>query len=208
MKKRIVFELTVGLLMLVAALYTYIPQAQYMYELTFISNIVGAGLLFSDVICVCAKRKWLPSVLFLIETVTISIVFLISVGCTALGLVHFNFSGGMFFLHVINPVLFIGFYLFVEGERKFHLTQIVWSPIFVMVYLLFDYIRFLFVGSFVYGLFPTETMSLLNAIAIGVVAYILIGIYGLVIYSMGRLVKNAASYLTEVRIKLVRNRRD
>lgn len=189
MKRRIVFELTVGLLMLVSALYTYIPEAQYMYELTFMSNIVGAGLLFSDVIFVCAKRKWLPSVLFLIETVTISIVFLISVGCTAFGLAHFNFSGGMFFLHVINPVLFIGFYLFMEGERKFHLTQIVWSPIFVMVYLLFDYIRFLFIGSFVYGLFPTETMSLLNAIVIGVVAYILIGIYGLVIYSMGRLVK-------------------
>lgn len=189
MKKRIVFELTVGLLMLVSALYTYIPEAQYMYELTFMSNIVGAGLLFLDVISVCAKQKWLPSVLFLIETVTISIVFLITVGCTAFGLAHFNFSGGMFFLHVINPVLFIGFYLFVEGERKFHLTQIVWSPIFVMVYLLFDYIRFLFVGSFVYGLFPTETMSLLNAIVIGVVIYILIGIYGLVIYSMGRLVK-------------------
>ena len=38
MKKRIVFELVAGILMLVSALYTYVPKSQYMYELTFISN--------------------------------------------------------------------------------------------------------------------------------------------------------------------------
>lgn len=190
MKKRIVFEVTVGLLMPVSALYTYISEAQYLYELTFISNIVGAGLLLFDVVYVHIKQKWLPSVLFLIETVTISIVFLISVGCTAFGFAHFNFNGGMFFLHIINPVLFIGFYLVVERQRNFNLIEIVLSPILVMGYLLFDYVRFLFVGSFVYGLFPTEKMSLLNALVIGGIAYILIGICGLVIYLGGRLVKN------------------
>lgn len=189
MKKRKVFELLVGLMMLISALYTYIPEAQYMYELTFISNIVGAGLFFLDVVYIHVKQKGLPSVLFLMETVTISTVFLIVVGCTAFGLAHFNFSGGMFFLHIVNPILFIGFYLFVESESKFNLIKVVLSPIFVMAYLLFDYIRFLFVGSFVYGLFPAEKMSLLNVIVIGVVTYILIGICGLVIYSVGRLVK-------------------
>ena len=38
MKKRIVFELAAGILILVSALYTYVPKSQYMYELTFISN--------------------------------------------------------------------------------------------------------------------------------------------------------------------------
>lgn len=33
MKKRIVFELVAGMLMLVSALYTYVPKSQYMYEL-------------------------------------------------------------------------------------------------------------------------------------------------------------------------------
>lgn len=33
MKKRIVFELVAGILMLVSALYTYVPKSQYMYEL-------------------------------------------------------------------------------------------------------------------------------------------------------------------------------
>ena len=33
MKKRIVFELAAGILILVSALYTYVPKSQYMYEL-------------------------------------------------------------------------------------------------------------------------------------------------------------------------------
>ena len=33
MKKRIVFELAAGILILVSALYTYAPKSQYMYEL-------------------------------------------------------------------------------------------------------------------------------------------------------------------------------
>lgn len=122
--------------------------------------------------------------------VAVGLLFLITVGCTVFSLAHFNFSGGMFFLHIVNPILCIGFYFLVESQRKFNLIEIVLSPIFVMGYLLFDYIRFLFVGSFVYGLFPAENMSLLNALTIGVVTYILIGILGLIIYLGGRLVKN------------------
>ena len=189
MKKRIVFELAAGILMLVSALYTYVPKSQYVYELTFISNMVGADLLLSDATYAAVKRKWLPSVLFLIETVAISIVLLIAGGCTVLGLEHFNYSGGMFFLHVVNPIVFMGFYLLVEA-KKFNIAEIAWSPIFVLLYLLFDYIRFRFVGSFVYGLFPTEKMSLLNAMVIGIIMYILAGTWGLLICSVGRLVKN------------------
>ena len=179
MKKRIVFELAAGILILVSALYTYVPKSQYMHELTFISNMVGAGLLLSDATYAVVKRKWLPSVLFLIAG-----------GCTVSGLAHFNYSGGMFFLHVVNPIVFMGFYLLVEAKRKFNVAEIAWSPIFVLLYLLFDYIRFRFVGSFVYGLFPTEKMSLLNAMVIGIIMYILVGTWGLLICSVGRLVKN------------------
>lgn len=189
MKKRIMFELTAGILMLVSALFTYIPKSQYMYELTFISNMAGAGLLLSDAAYAAVKRKWLPSVLFLIETVAISIVFLIAGGCTVSGLTHFNYSGGMFFLHVVNPIVFMGFYLLIEA-KKINIAEIAWSPIFVLLYLLFDYIRFRFVGSFVYGLFPTEIMSLPNVVVLGIIMYILAGTWGLLICSVGRLVKN------------------
>ena len=39
MKKRIVFELAAGILMLVSALYTYVPKSQYMYELAWSSDM-------------------------------------------------------------------------------------------------------------------------------------------------------------------------
>ena len=90
----------------------------------------------------------------------------------------------------MNPIVFMGFYLLVEAKRKLNVAEIAWSPIFVLLYLLFDYIRFRFVGSFVYGLFPTEKMSLLNAMVIGIIMYILAGTWGFLICSVGRLVKN------------------
>lgn len=58
--------------MLVSALYTCIPESQYMYELNFISNMAGAGLLLSDATYAAVKQKWLPGVLFLIETASAS----------------------------------------------------------------------------------------------------------------------------------------
>ena len=190
LKKVIVAELVVGILMLVSALYTYIPEPQYMHELTFLSNMAGAGIFIADGLCQMIRRKQLPGVLFLIETATISIVFLITVGCTVSGLAHFNFSGGMFFLHIINPILVIGFFLLFRGEREFKIKKIAVAPLFVTIYLLFDYIRFLFVGDFVYGLFPAEGMNLFKAIVIGVVAYIIVDIWGLVLYSIARIVRN------------------
>ena len=50
MKKTAIVELTIGLLLLVTALYTYIPQAQFMYELTFLSNTAGAVVLYDAVV--------------------------------------------------------------------------------------------------------------------------------------------------------------
>ena len=173
MKKTAIVELTIGLLLLVTALYTYIPQAQFMYELTFLSNTAGAVVFLCGGICGIAKRKQLPNVLFLIEAVTISVVFLISVGGTLSGIAHFNFSGGMFFLHVINPLLVVGFYLFAKGEKQLKPRQIFLAPSFLTAYLLFDYIRFLCLGEFVYGLFPKDMMNVLFAVLIGLGAYVL-----------------------------------
>ena len=188
MKKRILFELTIGLLMLVSALYTYIPEPEYMHELTFISNMAGAVIFLADGLYRMIRHKQLPKELYFIEAVTIGIVFLVSVGCTASGMAHFNFSGGMVFLHVINPILVIGFYLFEKGEREDRIKTVAVTPLFVIAYLLFDYIRFLLVGSFVYGLFPTEGMSVWKAIMIGIVTYIVVALWGLVLYAVRRMI--------------------
>lgn len=194
MKKTIIFEFIVGSLLLPSALYTYIPQAQYMYELTFISNIAGASVFIADAVVVTVMHKELPGVLFLTEAVTIGIVFIVSVGGTLSGFAHFNFSGGMFFLHVINPLLVIGAYLFFKGEKDVRLSSVLLAPAFVMMYLVFDYIRFLFTGSFVYGLFPDEEMSLIIALIIGLAAYLVLIVLGFAFIMAGRAIQRKKSY--------------
>lgn len=194
MKKTIVFEFIVGLLLLVSALYTYIPQVQYIYELTFISNIAGAAVFIADAVVGIVMHKELPRVLFLTEAVTIGIVFLVSVGGTLSGLAHFNFSGGMFFLHVINPLLVIVSYLFFKGEKDVKRSSVLLAPAFVMLYLVFDYIRFRFTGSFVYGLFPNEEMSLITALLIGLAAYLVLTVLGFALYMGGRSIQKKKSY--------------
>lgn len=189
MKKKLIIELAMGLLLTATALYTYIPQAEYMYELTFLSNTAGGILFIADAIIGFAKKKELPHALFLTEAVTISLVFLISVGCTVSGIAKFNFSGGMIFLHVINPVLVVIFYLFAKGEKEKKLLKILPAPMFVTAFLLFDYIRFLATGSLVYGLFPPEELTVPIALIIGVVMFALLLGYGFGLFSAARAIR-------------------
>lgn len=183
-------ELIIGTIMLASALYTYIPQPQYIHELTFLSNMAGAVLFLSDYALKKAKQKKLPHVLYLAETVTISVVFLISVVGTVSGLAHFNFRGGMFFCHVINPVLVVLYYVFFRGERELRIADLALSPILLSAYLLLDYIRFLKTHELVYGLFPADKLTFLTAVMIGLMFYIITAVLGLVIWGISKGLRN------------------
>lgn len=189
MKKIPIIELLLGIMLISTALYTYIPQPEFMYEMTFLSNTAGGLLLIVSAIVGFAGKKELPRVLFLIETVAISVVFLISVGCTATGLAEFNFSGGMIFLHVINPLLTLIFYLLAKGEKERKPQKFLPAPAFVTAFLIFDYIRFLITGKLAYGLFPPEKLSVPVALIVGIVTAALLGGYGFGLFSAARAIR-------------------
>lgn len=181
-----IFELIIGIIMLASALYTYIPQPEFMHELTFLSNMAGGLLFLSGYVMRKVKQKELPHILYLTETVTISTVFLITVGGTVTGLANFNFSGGMFFLHAINPVLVVLYYVFFLGKRKYRFAYSALSPTFLMLYLLFDYIRFLITHELVYNLFPADELTILTVVIIGLLSYVFAAALGTAIWGMGR----------------------
>ncbi|MCQ4022508.1 MULTISPECIES: hypothetical protein [unclassified Ruminococcus] len=183
-------ELIIGIIMMVSVLCAYIPQPQYMCEMTFWSNMAGAVLFLSAYVLEKVKHKKLPHILYLTETVTISIVFLISVVGTLSGIAHFNFSGGMFFCHVINPILVFLYYVFLWGERKFRIADLALSPMFLLAYLLFDYIRFLITGKLVYGMFPADELTFWTAVIIGLMSYVITAVLGLAIWGISKGLKN------------------
>ena len=105
-----IVKIAVGLLMIVTVLIGYIPQPEYLVELTCVSNTLGGLLLLADGIRNTAKKKKFPNSLYLNAAVSILMVFLVCMGSLT-GVYSFNFRGAFFFMHVINPIAFIVCYI-------------------------------------------------------------------------------------------------
>ena len=182
-----VIKVAAGLLMIVSVLIGYIPQPEYLIELTCISNTLGGLLLFADGILSMTKKKICSNSLYLNVTASIFIVFLICVG-SLFGSYNFNFSGAFFFLHVINPIIFVCFYLIFVNEQGRKMRCVLIAPTMTMVYLLFDYVRYRLKGEFVYGFIENEELTLAWVIAAAIIAYAFMYLLSLSLFALNRFV--------------------
>lgn len=182
-----VIKVAAGLLMIVSVLIGYIPQPEYLIELTCISNTLGGLLLFADGILSMTKKKICFNSLYLNVTASIFIVFLICVG-SLFGSYNFNFSGAFFFLHVINPIIFVCFYLIFVNEQVRKMRCVLIAPTMTMVYLLFDYVRYRIKGEFVYGFIENEELTLAWVIAAAIIAYAFMYLLSLSLFALNRFV--------------------
>lgn len=182
-----IIKIAVGLLMIVVVIIGYIPQPEYLIELTCVSNTLGGLLLFSDGILNITKKKNFPNSFYLNVAVSILVVFLVCMGSLT-GAYNFNFKGAFFFMHVIDPILFVVCYMLFVDERCHKIRFVLTAPIMIVVYLLFDYIRCQFTGKFVYGFVEPEELTFFYAIIVGLVTYIFVCLLGLGLYALNRLV--------------------
>lgn len=131
----------------------YMPIPEYIIELTCISNSCIGILLFFTGINLLRKKERFPSIIYHMWLVTILLVCIIS--CVG----HFNFHGAFFFLHLVNPIIFLIYYMvFIDDTKK--IEKILFTPIPVMIYLIFDYIIGMLRGTFVYGIFEVNETNL------------------------------------------------
>lgn len=142
----------------------YMPIPEYVIELTCISNsCIGILLLFTG-INILRKKKEFPNIIYHMWLVTILLVCIIS--CVG----HFNFHGAFFFLHLVNPIIFLIYYMvFIDDTKK--IKKILLTPIPVMIYLIFDYIIGMLRGKFVYGIFEV------NEITFTYIVLVMCGVY-------------------------------
>ena len=98
-------------------------------------------------------------------------VFAICMGSLS-GAYPMNFKGAFFYLHVLSPVLFILCYILFFNDREGKVTKkLLITPVLMLLYLLFDFVLGKFRGSFVYGFFKPDEVSISDALIIGAVFY-------------------------------------
>lgn len=180
-------KIAVGLLMLVNVLIGYIPQPEYLVELTCLSNTLGGLLLLTDGTLNITKKKSFPNSFYLNVAVSILMVFLVCMGSFT-GAYNFNFKGAFFFMHVVNPIAFVICYMLFVNEQGRKIRFVLTAPIMIMLYFLFDYIRSRFVGKFVYGFVEPGELTFFYAILAGVVMYFLMYLLGLGLFALNRLI--------------------
>lgn len=182
-----IIKVVAGLLMIVSVLIVYMPQPEYLIELTCISNSLGGLLLFADGILSMTKKKICSNSLYLNVAASIFIVFLICVG-SLFGSYNFNFSGAFFFLHIINPIIFVCFYMIFVNEQGRKMRCVLIAPTMTMVYLLFDYVRYRFTGEFVYGFIENEEFTFAWVIVAAIITYAFMYLLSLSLFSLNRFV--------------------
>lgn len=173
-----------------SALYSYYGNYQYAYQLTCLSNLLsGLFLLVVGILWLCNKQ--IPQILFLDFTVLLLIVFGVCMAFVS----NFNFDGGLAFLHVVNPLLMLAFYLFLSNQinEKWQLLFTVLAmPI---AYMIFALIFGAVTGNYIYFFLDyTEygagyTVLFLFVIAIGLVT-VSVGLYFLNRFIHKHILKN------------------
>ena len=182
-----IIKVVAGLLMIVSVLIGYMPQPEYLIELTCISNTLGGVLLFADGILGITKKKICSNSLYLNITVSIFIVFLICAG-SLFGSYNFNFSGAFFFLLIINQIIFVCFYMIFVNEQGRKMRCVLMAPTMTMVYLLFDYVRYRLTGEFVYGFIENEEFIFTWVIVAAIITYAFMYLLSLSLFALNRFV--------------------
>lgn len=165
------------------AIYSYADDLKYTYELTFLSNLsAGLFLLVAGILWLCNKS--VPQFLFLDFTILLLIVFGVCMAFAA----EFNFAGSFAFLHIVNPLLMLTFYLFFSDQSKAKwqfLFTILTMPI---IYIIFALIFGATTGNYIYFFLDYTkygvgyTVLFILGIAVGLAAV------GIGLYFLNRLI--------------------
>lgn len=160
-------SIILGIVFCASVLVGYTPIPEYLIELTCFSNtLIGILLIFTGINFI-VKGECFSSIFYHMGLVTILLVCIVS--CVG----HFNFIGAFFFLHLVNPVLFLLYYMvLVEDDKNFE--KILYTPIPVMIYLAFDYVLGRVTGHFVYGIFDVNEMNLIWMVLIVCGIYVML----------------------------------
>lgn len=141
-----IISVIMGLMFIATVVIAYWGNFQYVYELTFLSNaLTGLFLLITTVLK--RKGKEIPQILYLDFTVLLFMVFLICIAFIS----EFNFTGAIFFLHVINPLALMAYFLIYNDMNKINKALSVFTILIMpLTYLIFAVIYGSITDNYIY----------------------------------------------------------
>ena len=189
MSKKIIpiSKIVLGSLMILFVIIGYCTTPELLIEMTCISNFGGGVILLVDGI-LSLKGKTVPAYLYENAMVCLFFVLIVCTG-SLFGPYNMNFKGVFFFLHTVFPILFLLMYIFFINDSKGKmLIKVIRTPVFMMAYLLFDFILGKIRGEFVYGFFSVNELSFPFALLVGLVIYLLLAFFGMMFIYFNSLV--------------------
>ncbi|MDE7307000.1 MAG: hypothetical protein K2N33_06390, partial [Clostridia bacterium] len=115
------------------------------YELTFLSSFaVGIFFIISGILMLLNKR--VPQILYLCATILLLIVFFVCIAFVN----QFQMSGGFAFLHIINPLIVLAYYLFLCNLSKTTVKLVPLVAVVPLLYLVFVLVFGSTTGNYIY----------------------------------------------------------
>jgi len=171
----------------ITVLMEYIPTPQDVIEFTFLANFSIGILLLLTALKLFRNQKAFPDIAYHMSLVMMMLIFIIClIGLS--GIYRIHLEGEFFFLHVVNPILFLCHnVIFVKKINNGKSLLLI--PIPVIFYLLFDFIYGTIRGKFIYNLFETGTLDFIKLTKAGILSYgfvLLTGLLSLLLHDFLR----------------------
>lgn len=158
-----------ALLFLCTTFFTYWGYLSAFYYMTFLSNfLTGIFLMIVAVFWLCNKN--ISQILLLCFTILMLLVSGVSVATR-----DFNISNGFLFLHYINPLLMLIFFLIFSDQTKVKWQFVFLSLAMPLLYMIFAFIFGASTGNYIYFYLDFKTFGeantalFISCIAIGII---------------------------------------
>ena len=181
---KICFSLVIAFVLVFTSLFTYREHFAETYELTFLSSFIVGIFFVACAICLIFNKR-IPQILYLCATILLLIVFFVCIAFSN----QFQMNGGFAFLHIVNPLLVLVYYLFLCNLTKTTVKLVPVVAVFPLLYLAFVLVFGTVTGNYIYFFMNFEKVGVWYSVLF--IFVILAGIFvlGFALYYSNRLIQ-------------------
>ncbi len=181
---KIGFSFVITFVLIFTSLFTYREHLAEAYELTFLSSF-SVGIFFIVCGIMLLMKRHIPQIFYLCATILMLIVFFVCIAFSD----QFQMNGGFAFLHIINPLLVLAYYLVFCDLSKTTVKSVPAVAVIPLLYLAVLLIFGSITGNYIYFFMNYEKVGIWYSVffILGILAGIFV--IGFALYYLNRLIR-------------------